>query len=201
MSEVQTIVRSRTVSFRDIHVAIVETNSDKNYTAAVPVKLARAISGKISDKFTTQKIYSDDTVEDTNMHYEGTDVELEVNALAPQDKAMLYGHLYENGFLMKNKNDRAKEVALGFRAKKLNGKYEFRWLYCGVFGEGSEDNYKTEGESRETQTATLKGSFYERQLDGNYECSVDEGNLLAEHTSAKEAIADWFGSVQELPNK
>lgn len=200
MPEAQKIVRSRTASLRDIHVAVITTNDDKTYVTEKPVKLARAITAKISDKFTTETIYSDDGVEDTNTHYEGTDVELEVNALAPQDKALVFGHLYEKGFLIKNKDDKPKEMALGFRAKKLNGKYEFKWLYAGTFGQGFEDNYKTEGASRETQTATLKGSFYERRLDGSYECSVDEGNLLDEHTDAKTAIADWFAKVQD-PNE
>lgn len=197
MSETKTIVRSRTKSFRDIHVALVKENTATSYTTDTPVKLARAIKGKISDKFTTEKIYSDDTVEDTAQTYEGTEVELEVNSLAPQDKALVFGQLYENGFLVKNKEDKAPEVAVGYRAKKLNGKYEFVWLYVGTFGQGFEDNYETEADKATTQTATLKGDFYERQIDKNYQVSVDESNLAAEHKDATEAIKDWFGKVQE----
>lgn len=196
-STVEKIVRSRTKSFRDIHVALVKENTATAYVTGTPVKLARAIKGKISDKFTTEKIYSDDTVEDVSTTYEGTEVELEVNSLAPQDKALLFGHLYENGFLVKNKEDKAPEVAVGYRAKKLNGKYEFVWLYVGTFGQGFEDNYETEADKATTQTATLKGDFYERQIDKNYHTSVDESNLAAEHTDAAAAIADWFGKVQE----
>lgn len=43
----------------------------------------------------------------------------------------------------------------------------------------------------------MKGDFYARQMDGRYECSVDESNLLAEHTEAAAAIKDWFSKVQE----
>lgn len=114
------IIRSRTKSFRDIYVAPVTQNDATAYAAGTPVKLARAISGKVSDKFSVEKIYSDDGVEDTVETYEGTDVEFEVNSLAPQDKAMLFGHLYKNGWLVKNKDDKAPEVAVGYRAKKLN---------------------------------------------------------------------------------
>lgn len=200
MSETKTIVRSRTKSFRDIHVARVKENTATSYATDTPVKLARAIKGKISDKFTTEKIYSDDTVEDTAQTYEGTEVELEVNSLAPQDKALVFGQLYENGFLVKNKEDKAPEVAVGYRAKKLNGKYEFVWLYVGTFGQGFEDNYETEADKATTQTATLKGDFYERQIDKNYQISVDESNLAAENTEAAAAIANWFGKVQEPTN-
>lgn len=152
-AEKEKIVRSRTVSFRDIHIAKVTTNTETEYTAETPSKLARAITGKISDEFETEKIYSDDSVEDVNMSYKGTSVELEVNSLAPQDKSQVFGHLYEKGFLIKTKDDKAPELALGWRAKKLNGKYEFKWLYCGRFGQGFEDNYETEGETKTTQTA------------------------------------------------
>lgn len=198
MSETKTIVRSRTKSFRDIHVALVKENTATSYKTDTPVKLARAIKGKISDKFTTEKIYSDDTVEDTAQTYEGTEVELEVNSLAPQDKALVFGQLYEKGFLVKNKEDKAPEVAIGYRAKKLNGKYEFVWLYVGTFGQGFEDNYETEADKATTQTATLKGDFYERQIDKNYQVSVDESNLATEDTDAAAAIKDWFAKVQEL---
>lgn len=193
----QQIIRSRTKSFRDIYVAPVTQNDATAYAAGTPVKLARAISGKVSDKFSVEKIYSDDGVEDTVETYEGTDVELEVNSLAPQDKSMLFGHLYKNGWLVKNKDDKAPEVAVGYRAKKLNGKYEFVWLYVGTFGQGYDDNYQTQEDKVTTQTATLKGSFYERACDGNFETQVDESNLLAEHTDAATAIKNWFGKVQE----
>lgn len=197
MSEAEKIVRSRTKSFKDVYIALVMKNDATGYEAGTPVKLARAITGKISDKFTTEKIYSDDHVEDTVEYYEGTDVEFELNSLAPQDKQLLFGHLYKNGFLVKNKDDKAPEVAVGYRAKKLNGKYEFTWLYCGTFGQGYDDNYQTQEDKVTTQSATLKGSFYERAVDGNYEIQVDESNLLEEHTDAATAIKQWFQAVQE----
>lgn len=191
------IIRSRTKSFRDLYVAPVTQNDVTAYAAGTPVKLARAISGKVYDKFSVEKIYSDDGVEDTVETYEGTDVEFEVNSLAPQDKALLFGHLYKNGWLVKNKDDKAPEVAVGYRAKKLNGKYEFVWMYVGTFGQGFDDNYQTQEDKVTTQTATLKGSFYERACDGNFEAQVDESNLLAEHTDAAAAIKNWFEKVQE----
>lgn len=191
------IVRSRHVSFRDIHVAKVTKNDEKEYATEKPEKLARAISGTITDNFTSEKIYSDDSVEDVNMSYQGTTVELEVNSLAPQDRQLVYGHLYDKGFLVKNKDDKAPELALGYRSKMLNGKYEFVWLYCGRFAQGSEKKYQTQGAETTTQTNTLNGEFYERQMDGNYHISVDESNLTEADTDAAAAIKAWFEKVQE----
>lgn len=198
---VRTIVRSRTKAFKDIYVARVTKNTATEYEADTPVKLARAIKGKINEKWSTEKIYSDDTVEDANMSFEGMEVEFEVNSLAPQDKAYVFGQLYEKGFLVKKKTDIAPELAVGYRAKKMNGKYEFTWLYVGKFGQGYEDNYETEGEKATTQTATLKGDFYERQIDGAYQVQVDESNLISEDVDAASAIKDWFSEVKEAPTE
>lgn len=193
------VVRSRHVSFRDIHIAKVTVNTETEYATDTPTKMARAISGTITDNFTSEKIYSDDMVEDVNMSYEGTDVELEVNSLAPQDRRDIYGNMYSKGYLVKTKDDKAPEIALGYRSKMLNGKYEFVWLYCGKFAQGSEKKYQTQAGETSTQTNTLKGEFYERQIDGRYQISVDEGNLIEEYTEAAEAIKSWFGKVQEYP--
>ena len=197
MSEAEKIVRSRTKSLRDFHIALISQNDSGGYVAETPVKVARAISATISDKFTSEKISSDDGVEDTVQTYEGTDIDFEVNSLAPQDKQKLFGHLYKNGYLVKNKDDKAPELAIGYRSKKLNGKYEFTWYYCGKFAQGYDDKYETQQDKVTTQTATLKGSFYERATDGNYGVQVDESNLVEANTEAKMAIENWFGKVQE----
>lgn len=202
--EIKEIVRSRLCGLKDIYVAVVEKNDNDIYLAGTPVKLAKALNAKVSDKFTQEKIYSDDSVEDIVEQYEGTDIDFEVNTLAPQDYSNLYENLYKHGYLLKAANDAAKEIAIGWRAKKRNGKYEFTWYFCGKL-ERPEMNYETQEEKMKTQTAGLKGMFYARQkedtIDGLkknlYAIQVDEGNLLADHTSAREAINKWFEEVQE----
>ena len=201
----ETIVRSRLCGLKDIYIAEVSVNNGTTYTAGTPVKLARALSAKVSDKFTTEKTYSDDSVEDIVEQYEGTEIDFSVNTLAPQDYAKLYENLYKNGFLLKASGDGAKEIAIGWRAKKRNGKYEFTWYYCGKL-ERPEMNYESQEDKIKTQTSSLKGTFYARQkedtLDGKkknlYAIQVDESNLLEEDTTAAEAITDWFSKVQEF---
>lgn len=199
-----TIVRSRLCGLKDIYVAPVTVNNGTTYTAGTPVKLARALSAKVSDKFTTEKIYSDDSVEDIVEQYEGTEIDFSVNSLAPQDYATLYENLYKNGFLLKASGDGAKEIAVGWRAKKRNGKYEFTWYYCGKL-ERPDMNYETQEDKTKTQISSLKGIFYARQKEDTledkkknlYAIQVDESNLIGADTSAKEAITDWFSKVQE----
>lgn len=197
MAAAAEVKRSRFVGLKDIYVALVTENTASSYVAAAPVKLARAIKAKISDKRSSEDLESDDGTEETLDAYEGTEVEIEVNSLAPQDLALVMGHKYENGYLIKNRNDRAPELALGYRARKLNGKYEFVWLYVGRFAEGKDTNRETYGKKPTAQTETIKGKFYERAMDGNIETSVDEDNLTADNTTAAEAIKKWFEKVQE----
>mgnify|MGYP004672404723 CR=1 FL=1 len=201
---VQTIVRSRLCGAKDVHVAVVTKNETNEYITATPVKLARTLSVKVSDKFTQEKMYSDDNIEEIIESYEGTDLEVNVNTLAPQDYALLFENLYKNGFLLKASGDGAKEIAIGWRAKKRNGKYEFNWYYCGKL-ERPEQNYETQEDKTKTQTAGLKGTFYARSkedtIDGVkknlYAIQVDESNLLESDKTAAEAITNWFASVQE----
>ena len=193
----QKIVRSRTCGCRDFYIAKLTQNDAKAYVAETPVKLARAIKAKVDEKWSSEKIYSDDGTEEVINSYEGTEIELEVNALAPQDRQILFGQLYENGFLVKSKDDLAPELALGYRTKRRNGKYEFVWLYCGKFGQGVDDEHETQAEKVTGKSNTIKGDFYDRQKDGLYQIVVDESNLLDEHADAKAAITDWFSKVQE----
>lgn len=205
MSEPKTTVRHRYCGLRDVYVAKVTQNDTEGYTAGTPVKMARAIKAKISDKFTSEKLYSDDGVEGMLQAYEGTDVELEVNTLAAADRAAFFGQAYLNGFLLKSAEDEAPEVALGYRVRRLNGKFDFVWMYCGRFAQGNEENYETEADKKNAQTNTVKGEFYQREkmdkVDGKdvhlYEVRVDESNLATEDTGAAAAIKAWFGKVQE----
>lgn len=199
--EEQAIVRSRFKSFRDVYVALVTQNDEKGYTASTPVKIARAIKGTVNDKRSSEQEFSDDSVEDTTETYEGTEIELEVNTLAPQDLALIFGHSYVDGYLVKSKNDKAPELAVGFRAKRKNGKYEFRWYYCGTFSQGYEESFETDSNETKTQTSTAKGTFYARSLDEQYMIAVDESNLITENTNAAAAIKNWFAEVQEKTPK
>ena len=120
----QQIVRSRTCGLKDFYIALVQSNTATAYTAGTPVKLARAIKAKIDEKWTSEKIYSDDNTEEVITSYEGTDVELEINALAPQDRVILFGQLYEKGFLRKSSEEAStKEGKLSPTTKSIKGSF------------------------------------------------------------------------------
>lgn len=205
----ETVTRSRRCGLKDIYMAKVTKNDESTYTTGTPVKFARAISATITDNYSSDTIYSEDGTEDVLTQYTGTDVELEVNTLAPQDRALVWNRLYENGYLVESAEDEPAELALGYRTRQLNGKYEFVWFYCGKFNKGQSETYKTIEDKKNTQTSSLTASFYERkkadktEVDGNAEekhlfrIRVDESNLAESAAKAAEAIKKWFSAVQE----
>lgn len=197
----ETVVNTRRMGLRDIYIAKVTANTTETYTTDTPIKLGRAIAAKVTVKKTVEKIYSDDNIEEIIENFESADIEIENNKLTPQQKALIRGAQYDNGFLVNSANDKAAEIAIGWRAKQTNGKYEFVWYYCGKFNEGQTEEYDTNGDKTKTQTAKLKGTFYQRQKDENYNVEVDESYLTLEETEAKEAIASWFSKVQEPVSK
>lgn len=212
MSETATkTVRSRRCGLKDIYLAKVTKNELGAYEAGTPTKFARAISAKITDNYSSEKIYSDDGTEETVTSYEGTDVELEVNTLAPQDRALVWNRLYEEGYLVEAAEDNPPELALGYRTRQLNGKYEFVWYYCGKFDQGQEEEYQTIEDKKTPQTSTISASFYERakadtlkdQTTGEsvekhlIRIRVDESNLAETEADAAAAIKNWFSKVQE----
>lgn len=197
----ETIVNSRRMGLRDISIALVTENTTSSYKTDAVKKLARSISAKVTEKKKVDKIYSDDGTEDVIETLESIEIEIELNDLSPEQESLLRGCKYENGFLIDNQDDMANEIAIGWRAKRTDKKYEFVWNYCGKFNEGTSDNYETQQDKLKTQTPKLKGTFYPRAKDGDWRVRVNESYLEEKHTDAKTAIKSWFDKVQEPVKK
>ena len=191
------VLRTRRKALKDIYIALVTQNDATGYTADTPIKLGRAISAKVTVKKSVEQTRSDDAVEEVIESDEGVEIEFDVNKLSMQQKAMLRGAKLTNGMLVYNKDDQAKEVAIGWRAKNTNRKYEFVWYYAGKFNSGWSEDYETEQDKIKTQTAKMKGTFYAREKDGNISVEVDESYLTGSDTDAESAIASWFTKVPE----
>jgi len=184
---------TRQIGFKDIHVAILESDTLNGTTYKTPEKLERAISAKLSPKSNSENMYSDDTVEDVITAFDGVDVEIELNQLSLASRAKLQGSKIVKGVLIENKDDIPPVVALGFRSKKTNGKYRYVWLLKGKF-ELTADEYDTEGEKPDPKSSKLSGKFYSRDYDGNYRFIIDEDDEGVD----MEIIKAWFTSVPDI---
>lgn len=204
----KTKVRKRRCGLKDICVAAVETNTEELYKAGTPVRLSRAISATIKDTYEVEYLYSDDSIEEQVETYIKTEIELEVSKLSPADYAMLFDAIYDAGFLIQTDEDKAKPVAVGFRAKNTAGQYEFFWYYLGYFTRPDE-KFETIKDKKTTQSTTLSATFYQREFVEEEKfgdetrkvrkicIKVDESNLADDEAEAAAAIKDWFSEVKE----
>ena len=88
-------------------------------------------------------------------------------------------------------------MAIGFRAKKGNGKYKYFWLYRVKFGIPAT-NLATKGDSISFSTPTIEGTIFARnKVDGSgkhpWKAEVTEGDTSVAST----IIANWYKSVYE----
>lgn len=102
-----------------------------------------------------------------------------------------------NKVLISTSEDGGAPVAIGFRAKKANGKYRYFWLYKVKFGIPAT-NLTTKGESITFSTPTIEGTVLRRnKLDGQSkhpwkaEVSEDATGVAAS------VISGWYNAVYE----
>jgi phi13 family phage major tail protein len=93
--------------------------------------------------------------------------------------------------------DGGEPVAVGFRAKKSNGKYKYYWLYRVKFGIPAT-NLATKGDSITFSTPTIEGTILRRnKVDGQnkhpWKAEVTEGDAAV----AADIITNWYQEVYE----
>ena len=105
--------------------------------------------------------------------------------------------LDDNNVVVSGSEDGGSPVAVGFRAKKSNGKYRYFWLYRVVFGIPAT-NLTTKGDSITFSTPTIEGTVVRRnKLDGNgkhpWKSEVNEDDVSVPAS----VITGWYTQVYE----
>lgn len=181
------------VGLRDLHYALLTSDDETGAVYSAPEKIIGAITAKIAPKTDAQKHYSDDGLSEVVTSLGEIEVEFSADDLPLTVQAALLGHtLGTDGVLLKNKDDIAPYVALGFRSMKSNGKFRYIWQYKGKF-EIPEEDYETKKENVEFKPPTIKGTFMPRETDGEWQAVGDEDE------TGFTAGATWFDAVYEKP--
>lgn len=187
----------RQIGLRDLHVCTITKDDATGITYGAPVLLERSITAKISPKTNSDKLYSDDSLEEVLNVFDSIDVEFEVNDLSMKSRALLQGAKLVSGVLTEGSDDSAPEVAIGFRSQKSNKKdFRYVWLLKGKF-ETTEDNYETVADKAKAQTATIKGTFGPTVHNGKYRHMTDSDAELetTDKTEHEAVITGWFNGV------
>lgn len=182
------------IGLRDLYYAILTKDDSTGVAYQTPVLIAGAINAKISPKSNTETLYADDGPAETATSLGDITIELEAKDLTLEGQAALLGHTISGGVIVKKSTDIAPYVAIGFKSLKSNGKYRYIWLLKGKF-QLPENEYKTQEDKPEFQTAKITGSFVRRDYDNAWQKIADE-----DHPDYVPSVgANWFTSVEAAP--
>lgn len=169
-------------------------------TYGTPVMLARAISAELSIELAEAVLFADDGAVYTIKEFKSGTLTLGVDEIGRSAASALTGSTVDkNGVLISASEDGGDPVAIGFRAKKANGKYKYLWLYRVKFGIPSA-NLQTKGDTITFSTPSIEGTVMRRNktATGNdslhpWKAEADEDN----EDIGDGVISGWYTAVYE----
>lgn len=173
-----------------------DENGEETYTT--PVQLAKAMSAELSVELAEATLYADDGASEIVKEFKSGTLSLGVDDIGASVASDLTGATIDaNGVVISTSEDGGDPVAVGFRAKKANGRYKYYWLYRVKFGIPAT-NLATKGDSITFSTPTVEGTIMRRnKVDGQgkhpWKAEVTEGDT----TVTAETIANWYQEVYE----
>ncbi len=139
------------------YAPITEAEITGDETYGTPVMLAKAISAELSVELAEATLYADDGAAVIIKEFKNGTLSLGVDDIGRAAAEELTGATTDdNGVLVSSSEDGGSPVAIGFRAKKANGKYRYFWLYKVKFGVPST-NLATKGDSITFRLPPLRG--------------------------------------------
>ena len=166
--------------------------------AAASISLAKSISAKLSIETNEAVQYADDGIDFDIKEFKDGKLTLKVNDIGASVASKLTGATVDqNGVLVSASEDSAPAVAVGFRAKKSNGKYRYFWLYRVVFSV-PDTELNTKEDKISPATPTIEGTIMRRnKVDAGgkhpWKAQVDEDDTGV----VAATITDWFKTVYE----
>ena len=144
-----------TIGLDKLFYSKITEDEDGNETYATPASLAKAMTAELSVELAEATLYADDGAAEVVKEFQSGTLTLGVDDIGVSVAQDLTGAtLDDNKVLVSASEDGGAPVAVGFRAKKANGKYRYFWLYKVKFGIPST-NLTTKGESIEFSTPSI----------------------------------------------
>lgn len=173
-----------------------DENGDEIY--GTPAKLAKAMTADLSVELAEATLYADDGASEIVKEFKSGTLSLGIDDIGNSIASVLTGATIDsNNVVISASEDGGNPVAIGFRAKKSNGKYRYFWLYRVKFGIPST-SLATKGDSITFSTPTIEGTVLRRNKpDGSgkhpWKAEVTEG----EKDVPSSVVTDWYKSVYE----
>lgn len=187
-----------TIGLDRLYYAKITEDDNGNETYSTPVPLAKAINADLSVELAEATLYADDGATEVVKEFKSGKLSLGIDDIGVNAAEDLTGaKLDDNHVLISTAEDGGDPVAVGFRAKKANGKYRYFWLYKVKFSVPAT-NLATKGDNITFSTPTIEGTVLRRnKLDGQgkhpwkAEVNEDDTNVPAS------VITGWYTEVYE----
>ena len=172
--------------------------SSRKATYATPVPLAKAMTAELSIELAEATLYADDGASEIVKEFQSGTLTLGIDDIGTAVAEDLTGaKIDSNKVLISAGEDGGCPVAVGFRAKKSNGKYRYFWLYRVKFGIPAT-NLTTKGESIEFSTPSIEGTVTRRNKPDTqgkhpWKAEVNEDDTEVKATT----ISNWYKQVYE----
>ena len=187
-----------TIGLDRLYYAKITEDESGEETYAAPVPLAKAISADMFVELAEAILYADDGAAEIVKEFKNGTLSLGIDDIGVSAASDLTGAtIDDNHVLISTSEDGGTPVAVGFRAKKANGKYRYYWLYKVKFGIPAT-NLATKGDSITFSTPTIEGTIMRRnKLDAKgrhpWKAEVTEGDADV----AADTITNWYKTVYE----
>ena len=185
-----------TIGLDKLYYAPITEGTSGDETYGTPIQLAKAISAELSIELNEATLFADDGQAEAVKEFKSGTISLGVDDIGSAVAAALVGATVDaNGVLISRSEDSAPYVAIGFRAKKANGKYKYFWLYRVLFGVPAA-SLATKGDSITFSTPTIEGTIFRRNkadTNGKHPWKAE----ITEDGANASVISSWYTTVYE----
>ena len=187
-----------TIGLDKLFYSKITEDAEGNETYETPTQLAKAMTADLSVELAEATLYADDGAAEIVKEFKSGTLSLGVDDLGGSVASDLTGAVIDsNGVVVSTAEDGGTPVAIGFRAKKSNGKYRYFWLYRVKFGIPATA-LATKGDSITFNTPTIEGTIMRRnKVDGAgkhpWKVEATEGDAAIK----ADVITNWYKQVYE----
>ena len=187
-----------TIGLDKLYYAKITEAENGEETYGKPTQLAKAMSADLSVELAEATLYADDGAAEIVKEFTSGKLTLGIDDIGATVASDLSGATIDaNGVIVSTSEDGGTPVAVGFRAKKSNGKYRYFWLYRVKFGIPAA-NMATKGDNITFSTPTIEGTILRRNKADTrgkhpWKAEVTEGDT----TVTEETIVNWYNEVYE----
>jgi phi13 family phage major tail protein len=179
------------MGLKNLYIAPLTKDDNTGVTYGAPVKIANAVTAKLTPTIDTATLYGDDQPAEIIQMFSQVDIEFETLELSTANYNLMLGKTKNSaGVTIDSADDVAPYFALGWEAGKTGGGKRLMWCYKGKF-DAIEEDFQTKQDKAEAITQSVKGTFIKRTYDGQWRKRVDSDDAGV----AGSVITGWFTAV------